>query len=54
MQQLIKIIEYWLPIQNCLFCLLYSDAPEQPLNPLNPTAPDMEQETVSVKVYSDL
>ena len=54
MQKLIKIIEYRLPMQNILFCLLYSDAPEQPLNPLNPTAPDMEQETVSFKVYADL
>ena len=54
MQKVIKIIEYRLPMQNLLFCLLYSDASEQPLNPLTPTAPVMEQETVSVKVYADL
>lgn len=37
-----------------IICLLYSDAPEQPLNPPNPTAPYMEQETVSAKVYANL
>ena len=35
--------------KSFLFCLLYSDAAELPLNPVNPSAPDMEQDIVSVE-----
>ena len=36
-----------------LLCLLYSDAAELPLNPVNPSAPDMEQDIVSVEFMYD-
>lgn len=39
--------------KSFLFCLLYSDTAELPLNPVNPSAPDMEQEIVSVEFMYD-